>query len=92
MAKMKITIGLGKMGGDDGGEMDDYEAGFYDAKDQIVSLVAMHKTKGVDAKTAHDEILKLIEGVECEHGDSEGPPSRPSGAGMAEDDGEGEEY
>lgn len=91
MAKMKITIGLGKMGGDDGGEMDDYESGFYDAKDQIVSLVAMHKTKGVDAKTAHDEILKLIEGVECE-GMDDGPPSRPSGAGMAEDDGKGEDY
>ena len=88
MAKMKITIGLGKMGDDE--PKGDYEQGFYDAKDEIVSLVAMHRTKGVDAKTAHDEILKLIEGVECEHGDNEAPPSRPSGAGMSED--EGEEY
>lgn len=87
MGKMKITIGLGKIGeGDDKG-MDDYEAGYYDAKDEMVAAIAMHPAKG-DGKTVRDQILKMIESMECPSED-EGPKSRPSGAGtMGEDDGE----
>ena len=75
MAKVMI-----KIGGGDEPEMGDYEAGYYDCKDEVVAAIAMHPAKG-DGPTVRDSILKMVEAMECPSAD-EGPKSNPSGAGM----------
>lgn len=88
MPKMEIKIGLGGKGDGDG-EMSDYEEGFYEAKDRVVAMLGMANLKATDAESARNEMLKLVEKMECE-GMDQAPPSRPSGTGMSEDDGESE--
>lgn len=88
MPKMEIRIGLGDKGEGEG--MGDYESGFYEAKDRVIAMLGMANLKATDAESARNEMLKLVEKMECEHGENEGPPSRPSGAGMP--DAESEDY
>lgn len=86
MPKMEIRIGMGGEG-EGSEEMSDYEEGFYDCKDQMIAAVGMHRLKASDAEAARNELLKLLDKVECE-GMDQAPPSRPSGAGMADSESE----